>query len=959
MSRFVEDVKVALRSAFESEEYRTRQQIIEEELRERREQSLAGIEQEALSRGVALLRTPIGFAFGPVKDGKVIAPEQFQDTPEEEKKRIQQIIDELQDKLKDALQQAPVWMKAAQDKIRELNDETAMFAVGHLVETLRAKYQDQAEVTAFLDQVRDDVIKHFQAFIAVPDPAKAQAAGIEQDDGHPLFRRYRVNLIVSSADSEHAPVVYEDEPSMDRLVGRVEHRAEMGALLTDLHMIRPGALHRANGGFLILEARKLLTRPMAWDALKHALSSGKIRTEPLGQAMGVISTITLEPESIPLRVKIALIGDREIYYLLAQHDPEFLRFFKVAADFDERFERSEAHNLLYARLVGTVARKERLRPFDRAAVGRVLERASRRAGDSERLSTEIEALSDLLQVSDHWAGLEGAEVVGPDHVQKAIDAHERQLDRMRERIQEEIQRDTIVIDTDGAEVGQINGLAVLQLGDFAFGKPSRITARVRLGKGEVIDIEREVALGGPLHAKGVLILSGYLSSHYASDRPLSLSASLVFEQSYGGVDGDSASSAELYALLSAIAEVPIRQSFAVTGSVNQRGEVQAIGGVNEKIEGFFDLCRARGLGGTPGRADPGQQYQASDAAPPGGRRGRIRHLQRLCRRNHRPGHRDSDRRKRRPTGRRWLLPGGQPQPPGRGSLDRAGRIAPQLWPGRQDGGRRMTDAGEAAPRRVVVAIDAGDPGRRVLEDAARLAARLEAELVGLLIEDSEQLAAADLPVTRLVPSQAGHATALDAAAMRRAYRVWSANSRRRVAATAEHWNVRWSCQSNQGLAIDQLLGLTRAGDLLALSAPSRWIDAPSTHRSIEQAACSVLLVQRCGTRAKTVAVAFQGREATLAAALDLAKHYRGPLLVLALGERPEDAAALEEQVRSWLQTHREQADIMRLSAPRDDDVARVLEERQPGTVVYDRQGAFAPLLNHALERQACSILMLC
>ncbi len=597
MAQFVEDVRVGLRSTFESGDYRTRQQSIQEEFRERRESALAEVEAEAKSQGIALLRTPVGFAFGPIRDGKVISPEDFQSLPKEEQERVKTTIEDLQEKLVKVLQQTPVWMKEAQNAIRRLNDETAEFAVGHLIDTLRKKHADLPKVLDYLDGVRRDVIDNVEAFINEPEKPGAGRDAAEFGDGPSLIRRYRVNLLVDNGSADRAPVVYEDDPTYDRLLGRIEHRAEMGTLLTDLHMIRPGALHRANGGYLVLDARKLLTRPWAWEALKRALLAEYIRIEPVAQALGLLSTVTLEPEPIALNVKIAIVGDRLIYYLLSQHDPEFTRLFKVAADFDERFDRSEEHNRLYARLVATLVREEKLRPFDRAGVARVLEFAARETGDSEKLSTQIESLLDLLREANHWAGKDERKVVGAVEVQRAVDAQIGRLDRVRERVQEEILRGTIAIDTEGAAVGQINGLSVMQLGSFAFGRPSRITARVRLGKGEVLDIEREVELGGPLHSKGVLILSGFLSSRYADDRPLSLSASLVFEQSYGGVDGDSASSAELYALLSAISGVPIKQCFAVTGSVNQHGQVQAIGGVNEKIEGFFDLCAGRGLTG--------------------------------------------------------------------------------------------------------------------------------------------------------------------------------------------------------------------------------------------------------------------------------------------------------------------------------------------------------------------------
>jgi len=600
MARFVEDVRHALTSAFEGEEYRTRRQVLEEEIKERQDAALQKVEDEAKKRGIALLRTPVGFAFAPEADGKVISPEVFQRLPQKERERVGADINELQKHLQKVLRTAPLLLKELRDKVRELSDQTANFAVAHLVDVLRESYADLPEVQQFLDAVRRDVIQNVEAIVASPPPTALGGAAVEMIDGHPVLRRYRVNLLVDNSETAHAPVVYEDDPAHDRLRGRVEHRAEMGALLTDFHMIRAGALHRANGGYLLLDARKLLSRPLAYEGLKQALLAREIRIEPLAQTLGLLSTVTLEPQAIPLDVKVVLVGERTIYYLLAELDPEFSRLFKVAADFDERVARDDETNMLYARLIASIARRENLPHFERDAVARVLEYSARQAGDSEKLSTNVERLADLLREAAYWAEADGRGRVAGVDVQRAADSRIHRLDRVRELIQEEIRRGTIAIDTAGAKIGQINGLSVMQLGGFAFGRPSRITARVRLGRGEVVDIEREVELGGPLHSKGVLIMSGYLSARYASDRPLSLGASLVFEQSYGGVDGDSASSAELYALLSAIAEVPIKQSLAVTGSVNQRGEVQAIGGVNEKIEGFFDLCAARGLNGDEG-----------------------------------------------------------------------------------------------------------------------------------------------------------------------------------------------------------------------------------------------------------------------------------------------------------------------------------------------------------------------
>jgi lon-related putative ATP-dependent protease len=425
----------------------------------------------------------------------------------------------------------------------------------------------------------------------------------------PALRRYQVNVLVDSSDARGAPVIYESNPSYLNLVGRVEQMAVMGALLTDFTLIKPGVLHRANGGYLVIDALKVLSNPYSWEGLKRALQFHQVRIESPVQMLNMTSTVSLEPEPIPLDIKVILMGDRQHYYLLSQSDPDFNELFKIAADFDDEFVRDDETTRQYAQLIATMIRRQDLLPFDRSAVCRVVERAARLVDDAERVTARMRAVMDLLEESDHWARRDGDDLVTAAHVQQAIDAQVYRSDRIRSRVQDEMLRETVLIDTEGAEVGQINGLSVLTMGTFSFGRPTRITATVHMGKGEVVDIEREVELGGPLHTKGVLILSGFLRSRYAQDHPLSLGASLVFEQTYSGVEGDSASSAELYALLSAIARVSIRQSLAVTGSVNQYGEVQTIGGANEKIEGFFDLCQARGLTGEQGVLIPRSNVQ--------------------------------------------------------------------------------------------------------------------------------------------------------------------------------------------------------------------------------------------------------------------------------------------------------------------------------------------------------------
>lgn len=595
--QLVENLRSAIPSAFETETYRARKQVVEQEIKDREEKAFEEIQQEANQKNVALLRTPTGLILAPTHNGDVLSPETFEKLPEAEHKQIDATIAELQKKLQAVLQQVPRWQQEARDQIRALNDEVAAFAVGHQIEDLRKKYLDLPEVVEFLNRIQKDIIENVDEFLT---PAEHPLAGVlgtflpRSPKGPTFFRRYQVNVLVDHSSNHGAPVVYEDHPTYQNLVGDIEYIAQMGALSTDFNLIRAGALHQANGGYLILDAYKLLLQPYAWEGLKRVLRSSQIRIESLGQMLSLVSTVTLEPQPIPLNVKVVLVGERVLYYLLSALDSEFRELFKVAADFEERMERNAETDLLYARLVGTIARQESLLPFDRGAVGRVIEQSSRLAGDAEKVLAHRRTLADLLGEADYWARQASRAAVTAEDVQRAIDAQIHRADRVRERLLEEVLKGTILLDTEGEAVGQVNGLSVIEMAGFAFGHPSRITARIRLGKGEVVDIEREVELSGPIHSKGVLILSGFLGARYAPDHPLSLSASLVFEQSYGMVEGDSASSAELYALLSALSGIPIRQSMAVTGSVNQQGQIQAIGGVNEKIEGFFDLCKRRG-----------------------------------------------------------------------------------------------------------------------------------------------------------------------------------------------------------------------------------------------------------------------------------------------------------------------------------------------------------------------------
>jgi len=608
MEWLVDELKAAIPAAFESEDYRHRKEVLEGELKERHESAFGALQQKALTKNVGLIRTPVGLALAPLRGGEVIKPDEFERLPETEREAIKHDIQELQSELEALLRQVPLWEREQRERLRTINREVTSFAVRGLIDEVRGRNRDIPAALEYLDKVQADIIDNAYAILRLASAQPGEGApvppGVSGGGDAALFRRYQINVVVSHAPGEGAPVVFEDHPSFENLVGRVEYLSQFGTLITDFNLIKAGALHRANGGYLVLDARRLLLQPFAWEELKRALRARLIRIQSIGQLTGLVSTVSLEPEPIPLDVKVVLMGDRMLYYLLSRLDPDFHELFKVPADFDERTLLSDDSRMLYARMVATIARREKLRPLDRDAVARVIERAARLAEDSERLTTHLEGIADLLREADFWASEAGANHVNGAHVLRAIEARTRRSDRVRERMQEEIERGTILIDTKGSVVGQVNGLSVIQLDDFAFGRPSRITARVRLGRGQVVDIEREVALGGPIHSKGVLILSSYLAARYAADKPLSLNASLVFEQSYSGVEGDSASSAELYALLSALAEAPIRQSLAVTGSVNQLGQVQAIGGVNEKIEGFFDVCKAAGLADGQGALIP-------------------------------------------------------------------------------------------------------------------------------------------------------------------------------------------------------------------------------------------------------------------------------------------------------------------------------------------------------------------
>ncbi|MBP9100982.1 MAG: AAA family ATPase [Nitrosomonas sp.] len=606
MAQLVDYLRSAIPVQFESEEYRSRISAIQQEYNERQERDIAELEAEAEKKEIILLRTPEGFALAPSRNREAIPPDEYDKLPQERKDQIETDVAELQAHLEKILARLPQRRRERSERIKQLNHDIMLSSIAHMLNELREIYAGLPAVLDFFDAVQQDMLLHVDDFRKPDESVNISGMTVVT---HQTFNNYQVNVLSSNHQKPGAPIVYEDNPTYSNLIGRVEHIAQFGALVTHFTLIKPGALHQANGGYLLLDIRKVLMQPFAWEGLKRALQARKVDIESLGQIYSLVSTVSLEPEPVPLDVKVVLFGDRLFYYLLQQYDPEFSELFKVAADFEETIGRTAESHFLYAQLIATVAHKEGLLPYDRFAVAQVIEYSARQAGDAEKLSMHMRSIADLLRESDYWARAANHDSVLASDVQQAIDAQIRRQDRIRDRLYEAIQRDILMIDTQGAVTGQVNGLAVIGLGGFAFAQPTRITATSRLGKGDLINIEREVKLSGATHSKGVFILSSFLAARYAKNQPLALSASLAFEQSYGMIDGDSASLAELCALLSNLADAPINQSLAVTGSINQLGQVQTIGAVNEKIEGFFDICNVRGLTGTQGVLIPAANVQ--------------------------------------------------------------------------------------------------------------------------------------------------------------------------------------------------------------------------------------------------------------------------------------------------------------------------------------------------------------
>jgi lon-related putative ATP-dependent protease len=604
MAEFIRDLQRNIPTAFDSEDYQQRAEAIVRLMEVARNERLKELDAEVNRQGFALVQTAMGLVVAPVVDGQVLSPEKYAQLPDDAKSRFEAHRQDLQHELEHAMREVRALEKQAKEQVRNLDHEVADFVVGDCIKDLTEKYAAFDEVIEYLREVREDIVANIADFQQGADSDETSEANTPPrrlpGKSGDSFTRYLVNVIVDHSRSEGAPIVYSTNPSYRSLVGRIEQEVRFGMLATDFTHIQAGCLHQANGGYLVVNAPDLLGYPFAWDALKRAIKNQEIRTEMIDEALPVTATIALEPEPIPFKAKVILIGDAGTYYTLYNLDEDFRKLFKVRADFGYTMDRSPEAMQSYAKFIASRVRADGLIPFDRTAVARVIEFGARVAEDKEKLAARFVDVVEVIQESGHWARKNGRQIVTQADVDQTLEERRYRANHMEEQLQERILEGTIRVQTEGEAVGQINGLSVLRMADYEFGIPSRISARTYMGRGDVVAIDREAHLTGNIHNKGVLILQGYLGGKYAHKKPLSLAASLTFEQNYDHIEGDSASSTELYVLLSSLSELPVRQDLAVTGSVDQQGRVQAIGGATFKIEGFFDVCQARGLTGTQG-----------------------------------------------------------------------------------------------------------------------------------------------------------------------------------------------------------------------------------------------------------------------------------------------------------------------------------------------------------------------
>ncbi len=614
MKKLVDQVKRAVPAALQSNEFVTRTGAIRKKAEVQRDKTLSELNALAQKYSYAVRMTQLGISILPVYNGKPVAEDEFQSLPVTVKKKFEENRDTVRAALDKAGKHIIELDAKTLEELRKLRDDSLHYAIGGLIDVLTATYQDLPEATGYLSEVRDDILENPELFMEEPEPQSQTDQGSSDPTPSPAqktsaFRRYEVNVIVDNAGLKGAPVIVEDNPTFSNLFGKIEKESRFGTLMTDFTLVKGGSMHKANGGYIILGVNDVLSNAFSYDGLKRTLQNETISIEETAERLGATTIKSLTPQPIPMNMKVILAGDPGTYQILYQADPDFKFLFKVKADFDDLIEWNDKTIKIYGNFVHTLCETEGLNHLEASAIAKVVEYGARLAEDQNKLSTRFPELADIVREASFYASQDSSKYIKDVHVSKALEEKVYRSDLVDQKFKEMIQRGIILIDTTGAKVGQVNGLSVISLGDFEFGQPSRITASIGMGRGGVIDIERESKLGGQIHTKGVLIISGYLTTKYAHDKPLTLSCRLVFEQNYGGVDGDSASSTELYAILSALAELPIKQNFAVTGSVNQKGEVQAIGGANEKIEGFFAVCKARGLKGDEGILVPRSNVQ--------------------------------------------------------------------------------------------------------------------------------------------------------------------------------------------------------------------------------------------------------------------------------------------------------------------------------------------------------------
>lgn len=609
MEEFAYAMEHDLPEAVKNELYEEQLSVIREKYQEKRNDYVKVLQKKAKGKKVSLLHMPMGVVVAPMKNGEIISPDVFDTLSDDEKNEIMADLNAMQEEIAQHQDDAPGWEEKQTEEIKKLQEKLVKDAIMKPINDIKQKYRGNKKVAEYLKAVQNYILENIPSFVpnydqdSKPQTEEEPMAGLlsqlKNQQEEDKYSKFKVNVVVKNVPDSGAPIVLLDHPTQGNLVGKVERIQQFGALITDFTLIKGGALHRANGGFLLIDARKLLLQPYSWDSLKRALASKEIKIEAPSEDTS-FSTISLDPQPIPLDVKVVMTGDAELYDLLSERDPDFSDYFKVEADFGMIIDRTDENEVEYAKLIGSLTKKKNLRSLNKQAVARVIEYSSRLADDSEKLTAHVSSIGDLLKEADYWARKSKASQIGKNHVDQAIKSQIYRSDRVNRAMLEQIDKGTILLDVKGERVGQINGLVVYNFTRNSFGKPTRITTQVRLGRGEFINIEREVAMSGPIHSKGVLILQALIANRFAKRSPLSLSASIVFEQSYGGVDGDSASSTEYYCMLSAIANLPIKQSLAVTGSINQFGEIQPIGGVNEKIEGFFEVCKYNGLTGKQG-----------------------------------------------------------------------------------------------------------------------------------------------------------------------------------------------------------------------------------------------------------------------------------------------------------------------------------------------------------------------